>query len=149
LDDFKKKLMVRQLLIVVGFLGACCAFLFSRNYVKAVSGSENWQAFIEGFQVGIIIVLFGALLFFFIRNIFATRDPERLKKLYVYETDERRQFIQQQAGSIGMNIVMYGLTAGTVVAGNINNTVFLTLLGVCLFVSLVRGYLKLYYKNKF
>ena len=149
MDEFKKKLIAQQLLLTVGLLGACCAVMLTRNYVKAASASETVQAFIEGFQVGILVALLGALLYFIIRNILAMRNQERMKKLYVSETDERRQFIRQQSGSVGMNIVLYGLAAGTVVAGNFNDTIFFALLGACLFVSLVRGFLKLYYRKKY
>jgi len=149
MDEFKKKLTAQQILLLSGLLGVCSAALLTRFYEKATSATENIQAFIEGVQVGVVIGLLGFLLFFFVRNILAIRNPERLKKLYISEMDERKQFIQRQAGSVGMNIVMYGLTAGTVVAGNINNTVFFTLLGACVFVALVRGFLKIYYRKKY
>ena len=149
MDEFRKMLIARQLLLTAGLLGACSAVMLTRNYVKATSASETAQAFIGGFQVGILAILLGALLYFIIRNILAMRDQERMKKLYVYETDERRKFIRQQSGSMGMNIILYGLAAGTVVAGNFNDTVFFTLLGACLFVSLVRSFLKLYYRKKY
>ena len=149
MDDFKKKIITRQLLLVVGLLVVCCAILLSRYYVKAAPISENLRSFIEGFQVGIVIGLFGALSYYMIRNITAMRSQERLKKLYISETDERKLFIQRQSGSVGMNIVMYGLATGTVVAGNINDMVFFTLLFALLFVSLVRVSLKLYFRKKY
>lgn len=149
MDEFKKRMQGRQLLLIGGLLGACTAVMFSRNYEKAPSASEFLHGFTEGFQVGIIIALFGFLTFFFFRNILAMRNPERLKRLYISETDERKLLIMQKSGSSGMNIVMYGLAVGTAVAGNFNDTVFFTLLGACLFVTSVRGFLKLYYRKKY
>jgi len=148
MDDFKKKLTARQLLISVGLLVLFCAVILSRHYEKAAS-SDFVKGYIEGFQWGVLACLLVALLFYLIRNILALRNPEKLKKLYIAETDERKQFIQRQAGSIGMNIVMFGLAAGTVIAGNMNDTVFFTLMGACVFVALIRAFLKIYYKNKY
>lgn len=149
MDDFKKKLQSRQLLLTSGLLGACSAVMLTRNFAKEAAVSERIQGFVEGFQVGILIALCGALIFLFVRNIMAMRNSERLKKLYISETDERKLFIMQKSGSIGMNIAMYGLAVGTAVAGNINDIVFFTLLGACLFVTLIRGFFKLYYRNKY
>jgi len=149
MDDFKKKLTARQLLIGAGLLVLFCAFMLSRHYVKAAPDSDYITGFIEGFQVGLLTALLAALLYYLVRNLLALRNPEKLKKLYIAETDERKQFIQRQAGSIGMNIVMFGLAAGAVIAGNMNDTVFFTLMGACVFVALIRAFLKIYYKNKY
>ena len=149
MDNFKKKLKNQQHILTTGLLFACVSLLLSRNFTDASSITQFQHGFIEGFQVGIVVALFGFLIFFFIRNILAIRNPERLKKLYISETDERKLFIKQQSGSAGMNFIMYGLAIGTIVAGNINGTVFYSLLGACLFVVIVRGFLKIYYKNKF
>ncbi len=149
MENFKKKLISRQLLLISGLLGACSAVMLTRNFAKEAAVSERIQGFIEGFQVGILMTLVITLIFFLVRNIMAMRDSERLKKLYISETDERKLFIMQKSGSIGMNIAMYGLAVGTAVSGNINDTVFLTLLGACLFLTLIRGFFKLYYRNKY
>ena len=149
MDKFKKKLQGQQLLLVTGLLCACCAVLLTRNYEKESSTSEYLQGFIEGFQTGIIVALVGALIFFISRNFMAVNVPERLKKLYISETDERKLFIKQKSGSVGMNIVMYGLAVGTATSGNINDTAFFSLLSACIFVAIVRAFLKLYYRKKY
>jgi len=148
MEEFKKKIQRRQFLLLIGLLGACCLVMLTRNYEKAPA-SEHLQSFTEGFQVGAIIALFGSLIFSFIRNVLAMKNPEKLKKLYISETDERKLMIMQKSGSDGMNIVMYGLAVGTAVAGNFNDTVFFTLLGASLFVTLVRCFMKLYYFKKY
>ena len=149
MDEFKKKLKSQQVVLTAGLLFACAALGLSRHYVKEISASEFLQGFVAGFQVGIVASIFGILIVFIMRNIRAIRTPERLKRLYISETDERNLFIKQKSGSAGMNIIVYGLAVATAVAGNINDTVFFALLGACLFVVSVRGFLKLYYRNKF
>ena len=148
MDEFKKQRMNQLVVLSKEFLFACVALLLSRYYVKEISASEFSQELVSGFQVGIVASLFGIIIIFSIRNIMAIRAPERLKKLYISETDERKLFIRQKSSYAGMNVIVYGLAVGTAVAGNINDTVFFTLLGACLFVVSVRGFLKLYYQNK-
>ena len=149
MDRFKENLRTRQVLNAVGLLGVVGAVSLSRLYEKAKPASDHIEIFILGFQTGVIIAMVAFLVSFFVKSSMAMRDPERLKKLYVSETDERNLFIQQKTGSVGMNIVMYGVAAAAVVAGNINETVFFTLLCACIFITLVRGVLKLYYRNKY
>lgn len=149
MEEFKKKLQSRQLLLTSGLLFACCAIIFSNRFAQASAFKESTQDFIDGFQMGIVTAILGALVFFIVRNIYASRSPDRLRKRYIAETDERKLFIRQKSGSIGMDITLYGLAVGAAVAGNLNAMVFFTLLGACLFVSSVRGFLKLYYRIKY
>jgi len=149
MDDFKRKLQNQQVALVSGLLFTCVLLVLSNCYDKKEVLPDFLQGFIAGFQVGIVAALLGFLLFFFFRNLVSLRSPDRLKKLYISETDERKVFIFQKSGSSGMNIITYGLAVGAAVSGNINDTVFFSLLGSCLFVVIVRGTLKIYYKNKF
>jgi len=149
MEGFKKKLIHRLVLVLAGLLVACFAIIISNSYVKEATVPEFLREFIDGFQVGIAACILGALLMFAMKYFIAIRSPESLKKMYISETDERRLFIKQKTGDIGLNIISYGLIVGTAVTGNIDDTAFLALLGASLFVSLVRGTLKLYYRNKY
>jgi len=148
-DDFKRRLKMRQITLTTGLLLACALLILSRYYEKAESLLPFQNGFIDGFQVGIVAALLGFLSYFIIRNIISLRNPDHLKKLYISETDERKVFIYQKSGSAGMNIITYGLAVGAAVSGNVNDTVFFSLLGACFFVVVVRGFLKLYYRNKY
>jgi len=149
MDEFKKTMRRRQILLVAGLLFACSGVLLSRSYIRQPVASEFSEGFIGGFQFGILLGLLSFLIFFLIRNVLAMRNPDRLRKLYIAETDERIQFIKQKSGSEGLNIITYGLAVGSAIAGNINETVFFTLLGACLFVVSVRGLLKVYCRIKY
>lgn len=149
MENFKKKLVKSQIYLIFGLLAACGALAYSSFYSQAEYPSEHMRDNIMGFRAGMATALIGILLFLIIRNIAAVRNEGLLKKLYISETDERKQFIIRQSGSAGMNIVMYGLAAGAVIAGSINITVFFTLLASCLFVSFVRVFFKVYYKLKY
>ena len=146
MDAFKKKLAARQWWLAVGVLGLIAAFVLTFNLEAAsVCGL---QSFIAGFQTGFTIVIGILLLVILAKTRIAIRNPEQLKKAYIAETDERSLMIRQKAGSAVMNIIMYGLSVGALVAGNFNETVFVTLLAACLFVGLVGVSFKLYYRVK-
>ena len=149
MDAFKKQLSVRLGLLTSGLLVICISLTLSGHYEKPASESEMMQGFISGFQVGIAVALLLVMLFFVIRYIRAINNSERLRRLYIVETDERNVLIRQKTGSIGIHITNYGLILGTVVAGNINDVAFLTMLAASLFVGLVHVFLKLYYRRKY
>ena len=149
MENFKKQLVSRQVLLTAGLLFAAAALIFTGRFEKETVAPEHLRGFIDGFQVGIAAGLFAVLLIFAVKHFVAIRNPDRMKKLYIAETDERRLFIKQRTGDIGMNIISYGLVVGTAVAGNLNDTVFLTLLGGSVFVTAVRGFLKIYYNIKY
>jgi len=145
MEQFKKKLIAQQYFLVIGIIGLIIVFVF--NIVRESAPSATGH-FIEGVQAGFTIPLAGVFIFLFCRTLSATKNPDKLRKLYIAETDECTMLIRQKSGSAGMNIVMYGLTLGAFVAGSFNETVFFTLLGACIFVGLVRGFFKVYYRIK-
>lgn len=146
MEIFKKKMFARLCIMVTGLLGAAAAIMLSSRFEKPESG-DFLRGFTGGFQTGLSACLLGVLLFLAIRYLRALNDPEKLKKQYISETDERKLFIKQKTGDTGMNIITYGLVTCTAVSGNINDTVFLTLLCVTFFITAVRGFFKIYYNK--
>lgn len=149
MENYNKTIKKRQLVFSLLLIFSSVVLLLSRIWGQRAMVGEHVEDFVAGFQVGIVLTLVGLLVFLVMRYRMAGKNPELMKKMYISETDERTQWIQQKAGSQGMNIVVYGLTLATAVAGNFNGTVFFTLLAADVFVLLVRLILKLYYKNKF
>ncbi len=145
MEEYKKKIKNRQILLNTALLGTCSSLLLTRNFGNGTRTSD----FIAGFQTGIAIGLLVLLIAFIVKYSVALKKEEQLKKLYISETDERKLLIHQKSGSIGMNITMFGLATATAIAGNFDDIVFFTLLGACLFVCLIRGVLKIYYFKKY
>ena len=149
MDNFRKKLQFGQIILSAKLIFACGALGLIYNYAKTPSLPESIGDFVSGFQFGIIMGLFGVLFFHIVRNLRALSNPDRLKKLHISETDERKQFIRQNSAATGMNFIIYCLALGAAISGNFNITVFFTLMAACFFVIGVRGILSLYYKYKF
>lgn len=112
-------------------------------------GSENIGDFISGFQVGIFIGLQIAVLTYIAKYRKALKDELQLKKLYVEENDERTKLINDKIGGVGFNFTLGVIATATVISGFFHQIIFITLLVVLSFIVLEKGFLKLYYRNKF
>ena len=151
MDAFKKKVKVRitvcgglvligtALIVINRFLGEHIGIGFDPSETMLDS---------HAFNLGLICAFIFIVVFRIHKYSAALRNDEKLKKMYIAETDERTLLILQKSGSIGMNVSMVGLTIGASISAYFNVTVFFALLGACLFISVIRGFLKLYYKNK-
>lgn len=139
-----KKRIKLQIWVLCVFLGASVALLVLRPLER--DGQIN--SFVHGFHFGIGISLIGISVFAIIQYVLALRKEDKLKKIYIEENDERSLLIYQKSGSIGINITMFGLAAGSVIAGYFNVIVFFTLIAACLFTAVVRLVLKVYYNKK-
>lgn len=144
--EFRKSVKVRM--ILAGIAVACVAAIYA-----VLMLCQGWPPNIpdsaRGFQLGALLGLELLLVLYGVRCLLSMRDDTALRKRYIWENDERRKMILQKTGSVGMLGCTLGLGTATVVAGFFSQTVFFTLLGATLFVSLVRGALKLYYMKKY
>jgi hypothetical protein len=146
-----RRILNRRLALMISFNGLVIAFIvLTIMYGRmAADGSENLADMIRGFQVGIFLGLQLAILVMAVKYMRALKNDIELKKLYVEENDERTKLIQDKIGGTGFNFIIGSIAAATVIAGFLSQIVFITLLGVLLFIVLVKGSLKLYYRNKF
>lgn len=148
METYKNSLNNRKIIAVIGILIAILALVFALVY-QLPTISSNERSFMAGFQVGILTVVIVMLGIDFVKSSKALKDETRLRNMYIEENDERQQAIDQKAGSIGMNIVAFGMSLATAIAGSFHETVFFTMLGATIFIVLVRVSLMLYYKKKY
>ncbi|MDF2519800.1 MAG: rane protein [Clostridia bacterium] len=150
MEKFKSTLKNRLALIIT-FNGLTVIFiLLTAIYSNmTAAGSEALTDMIRGFQTGIFIGLQFAMLTLIVKYAKALKNDEVLKNLYIQEKDERKKLIQDKIGGVGFNFTIGTAAAATVTAGFLNQLVFVTLLGVLVFMVFVKAFLKLYYKNKF
>jgi len=144
LGRFRGQVIQKQLWRSVGLSSAGVAIMLTRHY----SWGGQTPDFVSGMAVVSLSALAVATTYSLVKNTMALRDPVKLKELYIAETDERNMYIKQKAGSAGIVFIIYCLAIGAAVVGNINMGAFFALLGACLFVAAVKGFLKLYYRMK-
>ena len=146
---FSRKILDRVLLLAAGLVTTFgVAVCMGAGGMFNISGDSSaniavWLQFI------LFVIIIGVLIYFITKNVRALRDPDRLNKLHIAETDERNIFIQQKTGSIGINIVIFGLAIGTIVTGSYNPQAFFAFLISLLFVIAVRVFLTVYYRNMY
>jgi hypothetical protein len=140
----------RRLALMGVFNGLAIVFIvITALYGRVAEGSENLAGMIRGFQFGIFLGLQLLILVLMGQYIRALRSEKAFKKLYIAENDERRKLIQDKIGGTGFNFILGVIATASVIAGFVNQTVFVTLLGVAIFIAVVKGCLKIYYRNKF
>ncbi len=147
MNDFKQALKKRVIVAVTFFCGFLAVFLFllwQKN-----NTADHVAEFINGYQVGGVCGLAVFALMGIVRYGRALRNNDYLKKLYIYETDERNRLIFEKAGSLGMNIVIFSLISAAIIAGFYNEIVALTLIVATIGVGIIRLTLKLYYGRRY
>lgn len=145
MSKFKQKLRMRIILSLLAAVGAAAVF-FTIYY--ATGGMGKLPDFIQGFQVGIFTAVEIVSVLQALFTLLALRNEEKMKKLYIKETDERTILITQKSGSSSFLILTFGLLLATITAGFFSETVFFTLLAAVAFIELVRILAALYYKRK-
>lgn len=150
MDKFKGVLK-KRLSLMMAFNGLAVVFIALTGAYgnKAAGGNENLADMIHGFQVGVFLGLEIMILIYIGKYTRALKNETELKKLYFAEKDERTKLIQDKIGGAGFNFTLASIATASVIAGFLSQTVFATLLGVLIFITLVKGSLKIYYRNKF
>lgn len=140
MEIFKQKLRNRLI-----FAGIYCAIILILIFVAGYIGlNDSATSFALGFGVGIEAVM----IFFIVKCIIALKSEDKLKKLYIEEHDERQKHLNAMVGGAGINISILFLALAMLISNYFNQTVFLTLLAVIMFVILLKLTLKIYYNKK-
>lgn len=144
MEKYKQKLKLRIVFLLIGAVLTAVLFFICSLFQKSMAETEA-NAFIRGFQTGIFAAMEGIMLFTICRYLGALRKDSKFKKIYIQETDERKQLIALKSTSLGQTVSAYLLLTATVISGFFNTTVFFTLLAAVLAISSVSIFLKLYF----
>lgn len=142
MEKFKAKIRKRTLFLSIFLVVIAASYLVLSLYRDILPSVPD---FIRGFHTGAFIGAELVAVFFIARYSVSLRKAELLKKLYIEENDERTKAIMQKSGALGMVICIEGLALAAIIAGFIDAKVFFSLLGALVFISLVRGFMKVYY----
>lgn len=146
-----KKIIKKRMHLAAGFNCLALIFISFTGYRQDVMAivSGNISDMIRGFQTGVFIGLQLFMVIFITKYRKAIKSEDSLKKLYIEENDERKKLIRDKIGGTGLNFIIGSAAAAVVISGFFSETVFITLLAVLMFIAMVKGFLKLYYRNKF
>lgn len=145
MDEFKQKLQVRNTWLAISMVVfALIYFILYSLSNRLPEIPDFFKGYQSGFFTGGELFLAGLI----VRNLLAMRSPEKLKMLYIKETDERTAAIRQNSGALSFSIIAIGLSAAIIASGFFNETVFFTLLATLFSIAFVMLALQFYFKWK-
>ena len=115
------------------------------NVFDIADGGKNSSGFRTGFCAGIITLM--ALNV--VRYSAALKNDEKLKKLYIAETDERTRLIYEKSNSSSFRTLIIVLGLSTMVSSFYSDTVFYTLIAVIFVIVFIQTIFSFYYRRKF
>ena len=105
--------------------------------------NDSALGFINGLTLGIEIIC----VFWVFKIRKALKDDKMLRRLYIDEHDERKNFIKLKSGSNLMGKIALGIFVISILASYFNMVVFYTLVITGIFLILVSLLLKLYWRK--
>lgn len=105
--------------------------------------NDSALGFINGLTLGIEIIC----VFWVFKIRKALKDDKMLRRLYIDEHDERKNFIKLKSGSNLMGKIALGIFVISILASYFNMVVFYTLVITGIFLVLVSLLLKLYWRK--
>ena len=150
MEKFKMNLKKRLTLMMM-FNGVAVIFMVLTGIYGSMIASSNADIadMIHGFQAGIFVGMQIIMIKFITKYKRALNNEGELRKLYIEENDERTKLIKDKIGGVGFNFSLGMIVTAAIIAGFFNQIVFITLSATMFFMALVKGFLKVYYKNKF
>ncbi|MCR5708521.1 MAG: hypothetical protein K6G82_09625 [Ruminococcus sp.] len=142
MEDFRKKLKNRSLILISILLAAPAAF--SALYFLTSGVSD----FAKGLSLGIFTSIEVCSVIGLIEAIVLLRDEKKLKEKYIALTDERNKAIEKETASKFLPVSTYGIGFAAVAAGFFDIKICITLTAVMMFNLLVFLALKAYYMKK-
>lgn len=133
MEAYRKKLRIRFVVYII--LGIIMALL---TVLTCLYSRKSNQDFLLGFRSGVGFAVSAMLLMKAFEFKKALGSNEKIKKMYINETDERTVMICQKISSLSFEIVSICIMFSMIISSFYNTTVFCTLLCVGLFMALVK-----------
>ncbi|MDE6782067.1 MAG: hypothetical protein K2J40_11540 [Ruminococcus sp.] len=141
MEDFKKKL-TRKYRLIAGF--CCCALLIYFGLMRFVKGADDFaMGLVSGMYSGIMIVS----IFNLARIHKALHNEEKLKEMYIQETDERNIAIGKETAKTSILISLMVTALAVIVSGFFNPVISMTL-GISIMADAVITMAVQFYYNK-
>lgn len=144
MEEFRKKAKIT--LIIYSVVIAVAVVMLA--VLSAVSNTEE-LGFMEGYRNGFCYGIIGFMAVRVIQYASALKNDEKLKKLFIRETDERVRLIFEKADSASSRVITIGLGLSTIVASFYSMTVFYTLTLIILAAAFVHIAFRFYYSRKY
>lgn len=142
MDNFRKKVEWRFKLYTT--LCLCgLALYFMLTFL-----TKNASDFAQGISIGVFVGMEVVAIYNLARTYAALHNEEKLKEMYIKETDERNIAIQKETSQKGLTISTMGTSIAAIVAGFFDEKICFSLVAVLLFSALMTIIVNAYYNRK-
>lgn len=147
MEKFKKSMQTRVKLlgIIFAIYNIIMLYLNLNPDKFNIDTTSHLGSFSHGVRLGVSIGLSILCLFMMQKYNKTTKNNEKLKELYIEETDERKILIQRKVNSAVINTFRVLSIVALVISSYFNIVVFFTILAITMFLNFLSIILKLYY----
>lgn len=142
MEKFRKK--VEKRLKIDAMICTCSLAL----YFALIFLTKGASDFAQGVSMGVFIGMEFVAVYNLARTYAALHNEEKLKEMYIKETDERNIAIQKETSQKGSTISMLGIAMAAIAAGFFDKKICFTLVAALLFSALVTIIVNAYYNKK-
>lgn len=142
MENFRKKVERR---FKIDTAVCLCSFALYFMLVFLTKGASDLA---QGVSMGIFAGLELVAVYNFARTLAALRNEEKLKEMYIDETDERNIAINKETSQTSSAVSMMGTAMAAVAAGFFDEKICFSLGAVLIFSALVTIIVNAYYKRK-
>ena len=150
MEDFRKQVQ-KTLNIYRAVLIAAIIVLVFLNIIEitALLGEESTTDMSNGFGTGACASIITFMAIAISRYHAALKNDEKLKKLYILETDERERLIYEKTNSSSFRTVIILLGFAAMIASFYSKTIFYTIVAIIMVIAFVQAAFKFYYRRKY
>lgn len=142
MEDFRKK-VERHFKFDTMFCLCSLALYFMLKFL-----TKGASDFAQGISMGVFVGMELFVVCHLARTFTALRNEEKLKEMYINETDERNIAIQKETSQKGSVISMVGTSMAAIAAGFFDKKICFSLVAVLIFSALVTILVNVYYKRR-
>lgn len=150
MEEFRKQVK-RTLNIYRAVLIAAIVILIVLNGIEitALLGEKTAADLGNGFGTGVCSSIITLMIINVCRYSAALKNDEKLKKLYILETDERERLIYEKSNSSSFRAVIILLGLAAMVASFFSKPIFYTIVAIIISIALIQAAFKFYYRRKY
>ena len=155
MEQFKEKLRIQNIILFLLTLLDLAFFIWYRAgtagkiWFPVPAGTGSFQDFWTGFIHGALVGFLPFMVVLMVRNMAVMEDDDKLKKLFIEETDERSQQILIYARSASTQTFLFAGLAAAIIAGFFSMSVSLTIVACVAANGLIAVGFKMYYSKKY
>ncbi|MEZ3455027.1 MAG: hypothetical protein K1W17_11785 [Oscillospiraceae bacterium] len=150
MEDFRKQVR-KTLNIYRAVLIAAIVILIVLNVIEIAAelGEKSTNDLSNGFGTGVCASIITLMIVNVSRYSTALKNDEKLKKLYILETDERERLIYEKSNSSSFRAVIILLGLAAMVASFFSKPIFYTIVAIIIAIAFVQAAFKFYYRRKY